>query len=119
MFIYSRGIYYFRWCNMHQQLPSGAIIQFIYGTNTTSGDRIPNITVVDNIGTTHLMTDAAGNSLGTFTGPIIEVPINADFPNQIAYQFYAPQGGIAGDIFEISMRNWNVCNAYDNKPFDG
>jgi gliding motility-associated-like protein len=94
-------------------------VQFIYGTHTTTGDRIPNITVVDNMGVTHYMTDSAGNSLGTFSGPIIPVPINADYPNQTAFPIYAPAGGVAGDIFEITLRNWNVCNAYDNKPFDG
>jgi gliding motility-associated-like protein len=94
-------------------------VQFIYGTNTNAGNRIPNITVIDNSGTIHYMTDASGNSLGTFAGPIIEVPINADFPNQTAFPIYAPPGGVAGDIFEITLRNWNVCNAYDNKPFDG
>jgi gliding motility-associated-like protein len=94
-------------------------VQFIYGTHTTSGPRIPNITVVDNMGVTHYMTDNLGNSLGTFAGPIIPVPINADYPNQTAFPIYAPAGGIAGDIFEITLRNWNICNAYDNKPFDG
>ncbi|HEX2934098.1 MAG TPA: PKD domain-containing protein [Bacteroidales bacterium] len=94
-------------------------VQFIYGTNTTSGHRIPNLTIVDNNGVVHQMTDNMGNPLGTFAGPIIEVPINADFPNQTAYPIYAPAGAVAGDIFEITLRNWNVCNAYDNKPFDG
>lgn len=93
-------------------------VQFIYGTNTTSGDRIPNITVTDNLGVVHQMTDNLGNSLGSFVGPIIEVPINADFPNQTAFPIAAPAGAVAGDIFEITMRNWNICNAYDNKPFD-
>ncbi|NJK84682.1 MAG: hypothetical protein HC906_00535, partial [Bacteroidales bacterium] len=30
-----------------------------------------------------------------------------------------PAGGIAGDIFEITLRNWNMCNPYDRNPFDG
>jgi gliding motility-associated-like protein len=94
-------------------------VQFIYGTNTNPGNRIPNITVVDDSWVVHQMTDAAGNSLGTFVGPIIPVPINADAPNQEAYPIYAPAGAVAGDIFEITMRNWNICNPYDNKPFDG
>ena len=94
-------------------------VQFIYGTNTNSGNRIPNITVTDAGGIVHYMTDATGNPLGTFSGPIIPVPINADAPNQTAFPIAAPAGGLAGDIFEITLRNWNVCNAYDNKPFDG
>jgi gliding motility-associated-like protein len=94
-------------------------VQFIYGTQSNAGPRIPNIIVTDSNGVIHQMTDSLGNSLGTFAGPIIPVPINADAPNQYAFPISAPAGGVAGDIFEITMRNWNVCNPYDNKPFDG
>lgn len=94
-------------------------VQFIYGTNTNAGHRIPKIAVTDSKGVVHKMTDSLGNSLGTFAGPVVPVPINADAPNQYAFPISAPAGGLAGDIFEITMRNWNVCNPYDNKPFDG
>jgi gliding motility-associated-like protein len=97
---------YFRW------------VQFLYSTYHQGGDRIPNVTVRDGSGTTHTMTDNSGNFVGSLVGPIIKIPIPADGPNQISFPISAPPGGIAGDIFEITMRNWNVCNPYDNLPTD-
>lgn len=93
-------------------------VQFIYGTSTNPGDRIPNVTVDDGLGNTYQLTDASGNSLGTVSGPVVEVPMPADGPDQVTWAISAPAGGVAGDIFEITMRNWNICNAYDNNPFD-
>lgn len=98
---------YFRW------------VQFIYGTYSTGGPRIPNVTIEDNGGTIHNMTDGAGNSMGTQYGPIEMIPIPADGPNQTSFPISAPAGGVAGDIFEITMLNWNVCNPYDDIPTDG
>ena len=94
-------------------------VQFIYGTTTIGGDRIPNITVTDTYGNIYPMTDGDGNWITTVPGPIIEIPIPADGPNQTSWSISAPAGGIAGDIFEITMRNWNMCNPYDRNPFDG
>jgi gliding motility-associated-like protein len=64
------------------------------------------------------MTDASGNSLPPVAGPIVEIPIPADGPTEISWPISAPAGGIAGDIFEITLRNWNICNPYDRNPFD-
>ena len=93
-------------------------VQFIYGTTTISGERIPNVSVSNGMGNTYQLTDASGNSLGPVAGPIVEIDVPADGPNQISWFISAPAGGVAGDIFEITMRNWNICNAYDNNPFD-
>lgn len=93
-------------------------VQFIYGTNSIGGDRIPNITIRDPYGNVTQMTDPSGNYLGTTAGPIIEIPVPADGPNQTSWEISAPAGGVAGDIFEITMRNWNMCNPYDRNPFD-
>jgi len=93
-------------------------VQFIYGTTSIGGDRIPNITIRDPLGNTYQMTDAAGNSLPPVSGPIVEIPIPADGPTEISWPISAPAGGIAGDIFEITLRNWNICNPYDRNPFD-
>jgi gliding motility-associated-like protein len=93
-------------------------VQFIYGTTTIGGDRIPNITIRDPLGNVFQMTDAAGNSLPPVSGPIVEIPIPADGPTEISWPISAPAGGIAGDIFEITLRNWNICNPYDHNPFD-
>jgi gliding motility-associated-like protein len=93
-------------------------VQFIYGTHTIGGDRIPNITIRDPLGNVYQMTDAAGNSLPPVSGPIVEIPIPADGPTEISWPISAPAGGVAGDIFEITLRNWNICNPYDRNPFD-
>jgi gliding motility-associated-like protein len=92
-------------------------VQFVYSTYNQAGDRIPSITVDDG-STIHPMTDNAGNFINNLYGPIIRIPIPADGPNQTSYPISAPAGGVAGDIFEIVMRNWNVCNPYDNFPTD-
>jgi gliding motility-associated-like protein len=94
-------------------------VQFVYGTNTNPGDRIPNIEVTDTAGVVHSLTDLAGNSLGTLAGPVKMIPFEANGPNQSTYPIAAPPGGVAGDIFEITLRNWNACNPYDNDPNDG
>ncbi len=93
-------------------------VQFIYGTQSTGGARIPNVTIRDPLGNVYQMTDANGNSLPPVPGPIIEIPIPADGPDQISWPISAPAGAVAGDIFEITMRNWNICNPYDKNPFD-
>lgn len=93
-------------------------VQFIYGTTSIGGDRIPNITIRDPLGNVYQMTDAAGNSLPPVDGPIVAIPIPADGPTEISWPISAPAGGLAGDIFEITLRNWNICNPYDRNPFD-
>ena len=94
-------------------------VQFVYGTQTNPGDRIPNIEITDSAGVVHQLTDAAGNSLGTLAGPVKMIPYEANGPDQSSYPIAAPPGGVAGDIFEITLRNWNACNPYDNDPNDG
>lgn len=94
-------------------------VQFIYNTYDQAGDRIPDVTVDDGMGTVYTMTDNSGNFVDNHYGPIIQIPIPADGPFQTSYAISASAGGIAGDIFEITMRNWNVCNPYDNMPTDG
>ncbi len=32
---------------------------------------------------------------------------------------YIPHGHQVGDYFEVTIRNWNTCNPYDNTPNDG
>ncbi len=93
-------------------------VQFIYGTKSIGGQRIPNVTIRDPLGNVYTMTDASGNSLPPVPGPIISIPIPADGPSQVSWPISAPAGAVAGDIFEITMRNWNICNPYDHNPFD-
>lgn len=94
-------------------------VQFIYGTQYAGGDRIPNVSIEDGHGNMHQMTDGDGNSLGLVYGPIMEIPFEAYGPNHASYPVMAPPGGVAGEIFEITMRNWNICNPYDENPYDG
>lgn len=94
-------------------------VQFVYNTAATGGSRIPNVSIESPSSMVYQMTDATGSPLDTLSGPIIEVPIPADAPNQTSWEISAPPGGQNGDIFEITMRNWNTCNPYDNTPFDG
>lgn len=94
-------------------------VQFIYSTYIQGGDRIPSVTVRDGGGVVYQMTDNLGNFVSSLDGPIIQIPIPADGPNQTSYPISAPPGGVAGDIFEITLRNWNVCNPYDDFPTDG
>ncbi|MBN1598575.1 MAG: PKD domain-containing protein [Bacteroidales bacterium] len=94
-------------------------VQFIYNTYSSGGDRIPDVTVRDGSGIIHNMTDNNGNFISSLDGPIIQIPIPADGPNQTSFEISAPAGAVAGDIFEITLRNWNVCNPYDDLPTDG
>ncbi len=94
-------------------------VQFVYNTYNQAGSRIPDVTVRDASSVVYQMTDGTGNYVNDLNGPIIRIPIPADVPNQTSYPISAPAGGVAGDIFEITLRNWNVCNPYDNNPTDG
>jgi gliding motility-associated-like protein len=94
-------------------------VQFSYNTYNQAGDRIPDVTVRDDGGTVHTMTDDAGNYVADLNGPIVRHLYPADGPTETSFSITAPAGGIAGDIFEITLRNWNVCNPYDNTPNDG
>lgn len=94
-------------------------VQFQYNTFGQAGDRIPSVVVTDNGGIGYPMTDGAGAFISDLEGPIIRIPIPADGPNQTSYRIDAPAGGVAGDIFELTLLNWNVCNRYDNNPEDG
>jgi gliding motility-associated-like protein len=93
-------------------------VQFSYNTYYQAGDRIPNVTVRDDLAVVHNMTDGVGNFVSSFDGPIVRIPYPADGPTETSYPISAPAGGMAGDIFEITLRNWNVCNPYDNTPND-
>ncbi len=96
-------------------------VQFIYGTG--AGPHIPNISI-DTGGGTVILTDAVGNltAAAPFAGPIIEIPpivLQANL-NELTYPIDHPVAGVGniGDVFEITLRNWNTCNPYDTLLFD-
>ncbi|MEQ8519823.1 MAG: hypothetical protein RLN79_02075, partial [Cytophagales bacterium] len=96
-------------------------VQFIYGTGP--GPYIPDITI-DTGGGTVTLTDGAGNltAAAPFAGPIIEIPplvLQANL-NELTYPISHPAAGATnlGDVFEVTLRNWNICNPYDTLQFD-
>ncbi len=97
-------------------------VQFIYGSGP--GPYIPDVTI-DTGGGTVTLTDGAGNltAAAPFAGPIIEIPplvLQANL-NELTYPISHPAAGAAnvGDVFEVTLRNWNICNPYDTLLFDG
>ncbi len=94
-------------------------VQFKYNTYEQAGDRIPDVTVKDDSGTVYSMTDNDGDYLDNLYGPIVKLPYPADGPTETSYEVTAPAGGVAGDIFEVTLLNWNICNAYDTTPTNG
>ncbi|MDQ3394563.1 MAG: T9SS type A sorting domain-containing protein [Bacteroidota bacterium] len=99
--------------------------QFIYGPNV-AGNKIPNVSVTVPTPAVaggpepgvYPLTDASGNIIsyatpsGFFEGPVIEIPTFALGPNQTSYEISTLAGGIAGNFFEITLKNWNICNPY-------
>ena len=90
-------------------------VQFIYNTNSGgSGDLIRNAQV----GGVQL-TDINGNFLNEVVGTIGEIAPNADGPVHASLPITAPQGSPVGSYIEVTMRNWNICNPYDDPNIPG
>lgn len=77
--------------------------QWIYGTNYT----INNVTV-GGIIQTYPYYGAVVPLVGPVVGP--------GPPNNISLQVCAPNTALVGQFFEVTLRNWNYCNPYDD-PF--
>ncbi|WKN40544.1 PKD domain-containing protein [Tunicatimonas pelagia] len=80
-------------------------VQWIYGTGNPAS-RIPNAQV-DGVIRTY---DFAGN-VEVLPGPI-ETSTSQSDPITVF-------GSAVGDQFEVTLRNWNVCNPYDADTTDG
>ncbi|MBE0677698.1 MAG: hypothetical protein IH592_02925, partial [Bacteroidales bacterium] len=119
-------------------------VQYVYGTHTSAG--IPNVfidvngmmvQVTDNngapiSGTWYVNPDGTPNGAGYttpsgfFEGPVIKyvwdfftrtlvTPMAETYPIYHTGDFINDQ---AGDIFDVTLRNWGPCNAYDGgNPF--
>ncbi|MFH2144194.1 MAG: PKD domain-containing protein, partial [Bacteroidota bacterium] len=77
--------------------------QWIYGTSYT----INNVTV--------------GGVVQTYpySGAIVPLPgpvVGPGPPNNVSLQVCAPNTALVGQFFEVTLRNWNYCNPYDD-PF--
>lgn len=89
-------------------------VQFIYNTDPNNGNLIEDVTVA---GTP--VTDGAGNFLTEIAGPIDIIPFPADGPIHVSLPISAPAGSPVGRYFEVTMRNWNVCNPYNDPTIPG
>ncbi len=80
--------------------------QWIYGTNYT----INNVTV-DGVVQTYPYYGAVVPLTGPVTGP--------GPPNDISLECCAPNTALVGQFFEVTLRNWNYCNPYDDPTIPG
>lgn len=102
--------------------------QFAYGTNHP-GNSFRNLTVND--GGPQSVTNGTGaltsaDTRGTvaeqitagYFGPIVEVPFQAQAPNNQSFAISAPAdvNNTIGSTFEVTMFNWNTCNPYNMDP---
>ncbi len=98
-------------------------VQFVYGTNTNGGPRIPNVYVKYgplDTDTVHI-TNNNGDPIsfptpsGFYEGPVVEIPEPATASGLFSYPVMHQGDFIndqAGDRIEITVRNWNPCNPY-------
>ena len=113
--------------------------QFVYGTDPVGGQGIPNLFI--KVGTAQrvvYLTDNDGNPItgpwnvdpvsgeivapyntqsGYFEGPIVEIPVDPvtgtySLNNTYPISFNGV-GTVDGDRFEVTVRNWNVCNPWN------
>jgi len=106
-------------------------VQFVYGNAATHN---PANTIVDlslEDGGAQPLTDGAGNLASTTTrgtaglpitaayfGPVETIPFPADAPISVTFPMNAPANAAnaVGNLFEITLFNWNVCNPYNGDP---
>jgi len=113
--------------------------QFVYGTNPIAGQGIPNLYIkVGTAQTVVYLTNASGNPVanswtvdpitganvtaystqsGYFEGPIVEIPLNGatgiySLNNTYPISFDGV-GTVVNDQFQVTVRNWNVCNPWN------
>jgi len=87
-------------------------VQFVYGTKP--GRQIPNVWANG-----HQITDAAGNLVaGVYEDAVQHYDSGAPpFPDAITLPFTHIGDTLldhVGDTFQVTIRNWNVCNPYNS-----
>ena len=84
--------------------------QWVYGTNSSAVNFISNATV-------------GGSSQSyPYWDNVVEAPEYVDAPqapNNVSQYCFSPLGPQVGDEFEITLRNWNYCNPYDDPSIAG
>ncbi len=83
-------------------------IQWVYGTGL-SGIRLSNVEVNGSPQTYE------------FEGPVDALPGPVIASGEQSYQIYVPTTTVIdiGKQFEVTLRNWNICNPYDADTTDG
>ncbi len=84
--------------------------QWVYGTNNTAGNFISNATVG---GSSHTYPywDNVVEALEYVDAP--------QAPGNVSQFCFSPLGTQVGDEFEVTLRNWNYCNPYDDPSIAG
>ncbi len=80
--------------------------QWVYGTSYTI-----NGVLVNGVAQTY-----------PFYGPVVAAPgpvYGPQPPNNVSLPVYAPNTAFVGQFFEVTLRNWNVCNPYDDPNIPG
>lgn len=80
--------------------------QWIYGTNYTINGVLVN-------GTPH--TYPYYGAVVAATGPVYA----PQPPNNVSLPVYSPNTALVGQFFEVTLRNWNYCNPYDDPTIPG
>jgi hypothetical protein len=98
--------------------------QYVYNTKTTGGPRIPNV-FVNGV----QVTDAAGldvinnyqdpRGVNTLPFPVLVSTAKRPSLNITAAGGFGPGFPVTGQIFEVTLRNWNACNPYDDPSIPG
>jgi len=103
-------------------------VQFVYGNAAThnAANSIRNLSLED--GGTQPLTNGTGALTSTTTrgtaglpitaayfGPVDQIPFPADGPISATFPMNAPAdpANAVGNVFEVTMFNWNVCNPYN------
>ena len=80
--------------------------QWIYGTNYT----INNV-LVGGVAQTYPYWGAVVPAFGPVLAP--------QPPNNVSLPCYSPNTALVGQFFEVTLRNWNYCNPYDDPNIPG
>jgi len=80
-------------------------VQWVYGTGNAA-NRIPGVMVNGTVETYD------------FEGPVEVLPGPIEASNSQS-EFVTAVGSAVGDQFEVTLRNWNICNPYDADTTDG
>jgi gliding motility-associated-like protein len=105
-------------------------VQFVYGTNHNPAATIRNLTLND--GAVQGLTDGGGNLVSSTTrgallpitagyfGPIDAIPFPADGPVSVTFPMNAPANvaNLVGNVFEVTLFNWNICNPWNGNTLN-